>query len=166
MNASMRDGGRAGGEDVEVAARFAAAAKAAHRRDVGVRARSSRSSATSAADDVVGLGHEAPAGEALALLERLEDERLLLGAHALQRADAALARRALEIVERPDLQAAVEERDRLRADPLQAQQVQDGRRKLLQQILMIAAGAGVDELARSSPPDPFRCRRSRAVPPG
>ena len=75
---------------------------------------------------------------ALPLLERLEDERLLLRAHALEPADPALAGGALEVVERADFQAAVEQRDGLRADALQPEQVENRRRKFLEQLLVIA----------------------------
>ena len=100
---------------------------------------------------VVRLGHQPPAGDALALLERLEDQRFLLRAHALERADAAVARGLLEVVERPDAEPVIEQRDGLRPDALQAQQVEDGRRKLLQQLLVVAGRC--------------RSRRARAILP-
>ena len=43
---------------------------------------------------VVRVGQQMPAGEALAFVERLEDERFLLRAHAAQRADPAVERAA------------------------------------------------------------------------
>ena len=93
------------------------------------------------------LGHQAPARGALALFERLEDEGLLLRAHPLERADASLARRALEVVERADPELAVEHRDRLRPDALEPEEVEDRGGKLLRAAPGDTAGARVDELA-------------------
>ena len=136
----------AGGEDVEVAAGLAAAAQAADRRDVGV-GRVLAERGDERGGRLVRFGHQPAAGRARPLLERLQDEGLLLRAHALEAAQPSLARRALEVVERADAELAVEQRDGLRADALQAEQVEDGRRELLQQLLVIGDRAGVDELA-------------------
>ena len=88
-----------------------------------------------------------PAGDAGPLLEGPQDLRLLLRAHAFQRAQPAFASGRLEILERLDPELVVEQRDGLRTDALEVEQVEDGRRKLLQQILVIRDGARVDELA-------------------
>src|SRR5688572_21971418 len=82
-----------------------------------------------------------------ALLECLQDERLLFCAHALQLADASVAGGALEILERADFEAAVEERDRLRTDPLQPQEVQYRWREFLEQVPVIPALTGVEQLS-------------------
>ena len=86
-------------------------------------------------------------GVALSLFYGLEDQRLLLRAHAFQSRKAPVSCGRRELVDRPDVQRRVEQRHGLRPDPLQAQQVENGRRKLLEQLLMVAAGAGVDQLA-------------------
>ena len=136
---------RAGGEDVEVAAGLAAAAEAAdHRCRRRARARAAR---RPAGGRVVRLRHQPPADEPPLFLERLEDQRLLLRAHALHAADAAVARRLLELLERADAELAVEPRDRLRPDALEVQQVQHGRRKLLQQFLVIRMAPVSTQLA-------------------
>ena len=98
---------------------------------------------------VVGVRQQMAAGVALAFLERLEDQRFLLRAHAAQRADAAVGRRAFEIVERADAELAVQRGDGLRADALQVQQVEDGRRKLGEQLAMKGRIAGLGDLADS-----------------
>ena len=77
------------------------------------------------------------AGVALALLERLEDQRLFLGAHAAEAANPAVGGRALEIVERADVELAVQRRHRLRSDALQMQQIEHRRRELRDQLAVI-----------------------------
>ena len=84
--------------------------------------------------------------DARPLFEGFQDERFLLRAHALEIAEPSLARRALEVVERADAQIAIEHRDGLRSDALEAEEVQDGWRKLLEQISVVGDGARVDEL--------------------
>ena len=135
----------AGGEDVEIAAGLAAAPEAADRRDVGV-GRVLAERVEEGGGRLVRFGHQPAARRARAFLERLEDEGFLLRAHALEVAQASLARRALEVVERADAELVVEHRDGLRPDALKAEQVEDGRRELLQQALMVGDGAGLDEL--------------------
>jgi hypothetical protein len=58
-----------------------------------------------------------------------------------------VARRLLEILERADADLLVQPRDRLRTDALQAQHVEDGRRELLQQLLVVPDGARLHQLA-------------------
>ncbi len=88
-----------------------------------------------------------PAGVALALGKRLEDERLLLRAHAAQRADPPVVRRLLEVVDRADAQLAIERRDGLRPDALQVEQVENRRRELGDELAMEFGVAGLDDLA-------------------
>ena len=96
---------------------------------------------------VVRVGQQMAAGVALALLERLEDQRFLLRAHAPQRADPAVGGRALEVVERADAELAVERRDGLGPDTLQVQQVEDRRRKLGEELAVVLGVAGLGDLA-------------------
>jgi hypothetical protein len=137
---------RARRQNIEISARLAPAAQAADDRDIRRGGMVSQFS-HECCRGVVRLGHQAAAGEPLTLFERLEDERFFLGAHPFELADATLAGCALEIIEGADLQSPVQQSDRLRADALQPQQVQDGRWKFLQQFLVICAVTGVDELA-------------------
>ncbi len=51
-----------------------------------------------------------------------------------------------EIVERPDFEPAVQQRHGLGADALKVEQIEDRRRELLQEFLVIATGAGLDQL--------------------
>jgi hypothetical protein len=97
----------AGGEDVDVAACIAPSAKAADRRDLGLR-RALAKKRDEGGRGVVRIGQQVAAGVALALLERLENQRFLFRAHPAQRPDAAVGRRALEIVERPHVELAME----------------------------------------------------------
>src|SRR5229473_2772031 len=90
-----------------------------------------------------------PAGEAPALFERLEDQRFLLGAHAAQGADAAIARGLFEVLERPNAELAVEGRDGLGADALEVQQIQDGWRKFSNELTVICARARVGDFANT-----------------
>ena len=73
----------------------------------------------------------------------------LFRAHAAQRTDASVGRRVLEIGERADAELAVQRRHRLRPDALQVEQVQDGRRKLGQQLAMEGGAARVGDFADS-----------------
>ena len=93
------------------------------------------------------VGQQVPAGEPLPFLERLQDERFLLRAHAAERANPAVERGALEIVERADAELAIQRRDGLRPDALQVQQVEDGRRKLGDELAMVGGVAGLADLA-------------------
>ncbi len=138
--------GGAGGEDVEVTAGLTAAAQAADRRDFGTR-RVFAERVEEGGGRLVRFGHQPPAGRARPLFERFQDEGLFLRAHALEAAQAPLARSALEVVERADPELAVQHRHRLRSHALQTEQVENGRRELLQQRLVIGHGARVDELA-------------------
>ena len=115
--------------DVEIAAGVAAAPQAADRLDGGV-GRALAQVGDERRGGVVRVGQQMPAGEALALVERLEDERFLLRAHARAARGSGRRRGALEIVERADAELAIERRDGLRPDALQVQQVEDRRRKL------------------------------------
>ena len=89
---------RAGGEQVEVAAGVAAAPQAADRLDRGIR-RALAQVGHERGGGIVRVGQQVAAGEALPLVERLQDQRFLLRAHAAKRANPAVERRALEIVE-------------------------------------------------------------------
>ena len=64
-----------------------------------------------------------------------------------KRADAAVGCGPLEIVERADAELAIERRDRLRPDALQVQQVEDGRRKLGDELAVVLRVAGLGDLA-------------------
>src|SRR4029078_11905690 len=81
------------------------------------------------ARSLLDLGRQVPARVALALLDRLENERLLLVAHALEGADATILAGGLERVERGDAQLVVEPLHRLRAHALQPQQFEQRGRK-------------------------------------
>ncbi len=137
---------RTGGEDIEVATGLAAAPEAPHRGDEGAGRRF-----TEPADErrggIVGFGAEAAARDAGALLERLQDLAFLFRAHALELAQTPVARRGFELVERANPEVVIEQCHRLRSDALQMQQVEDGRRELLKQFLVIRNGAGIDKFA-------------------
>ena len=153
----------AGGEEVEIAAGFAAAPQAADRRDRRLR-RTLAQIVDERGRGVVRIRQEVAPGVALALLERLQDERLLFRAHAAQRADASVGRRALEIVERADAELAVQRGHGLGSDALQVEQIEDGRRKLGERA---RDGRPHRPLPRSrgfARRDPCRCPESRAGP--
>jgi hypothetical protein len=69
-------------------------------------------------------------------------------AHAFDAAQASGARGRFEVVERADVQLAVEQRDGLRSDPLQPENVEDGWRKLRRQLAVVGELAGLDELVQ------------------
>ena len=107
----------------------------------------SRSHATSGSARVAASAEQVTAGMRLALGDRLQDERFLLRAHALEAAERAGLGRRFEVVERGDAQRFVEQRHRLRPDTLQAQQVEDRRRELLEQLVAIGGRAGGGDVA-------------------
>ena len=157
---------RAGGEDVDVAAGVAAPAQAAD--DVNRNAGSVRpEDVDEGARGLVRLARQSAAAEIRPLLEGLQDEGLLLRPHALDLAQPAVARRRFELFERADAELPVEKRHGLRADALQVQQVEDGRRELPQQFLVIRHAAGLDQfpdarvevLADSRDREPFGWRQ-------
>src|SRR5216684_520453 len=90
-----------------------------------------------------------PPDVTFALLERFEDERLLFQTHAVQGANPAVPRGALEIGERPDVELSVERPDGLRTDALELQEVEHGRRELRGELAMVRRVAGVGDLMNS-----------------
>ncbi len=102
------------------------------------------------------------AGVLFPLVDRLQDERFLLGSHPLDRAHAAVARGPLEVVERLHAQLAMEHGDRFRPDALQPHHVENRRRKLRHQAAVIFASRRFRRFRGSAPPGPCRCREFRA----
>jgi hypothetical protein len=92
----------------------------------------------------VRVGQQVAPRETLPLVERLEDECFLLGAHAAYRADPPVFCRRLEVVDRADAELAVEHGDSLRTDALQVKKIENRRRKLGDEIAVIG---GVARLA-------------------
>src|SRR5690606_33608056 len=120
------------GKDVDVAARVAPAAQAADGQEVEPGARSlepfhDRGGGRS------GLGQEVAPGRLLPLAERLEDEHLLLRAHALQAADAPGLGGLLQVLEAGDAEVLIEARHGLRPKALEAEDVEQRDRELLQE---------------------------------
>src|SRR4051812_7041415 len=110
-----------------------------------------------------------PACETLSFLERFEDQPLFLCAHPAQRPDAAVERRALEIVQRADAELAIQRRDGLRADSLQVEQIEHGRRKLGDELAMKRGIAGLGNLSNARGeilPDPWNLAKPGLVEPG
>ena len=163
MNASINDGGRAGRQDVEVAARFAAAAQAADRSNVGVGSVLAQA-ATSAAAVSCASGISRRPARRCALLERLEDQRLLLRAHPLSaRMRPSLAARSRSSSVRMS-RLAVERAPRSWARrPAGAAGRGSSAGNSCQQFLVIPAGAGLDELADLARRGLCRCPGCRAV---
>ncbi len=85
---------RAGRQDVDVAARLAAAPEAADRRDRR-GGKTLLEEGHDRAGDVVGRRQQMPAGVTLPLFDRLQDQRFFLGAHPLDGPNAAVERGAL-----------------------------------------------------------------------
>ena len=88
---------------------------------------------------------------ALALLERLEDERFLLRAHAAQGANASVrgaARSRSSSVRMPSSRYSVA--TVFGPDALQVEQIENGRRELGEQLAMKGSVAGFGDLADSA----------------
>ena len=115
--------------------------------DVGVRRPLAQVARRAPRRLFVRVGQQVAAGVTLPFLERLEDQRFLLRAHAAERANPAVGRRRFEILERADAELAVERRDGLRPDALQVEQVEDRRRKLGDELAMVLGVAGLGDLA-------------------
>ncbi len=118
-------GRRAGGEDVDIAAGFAPAAQAARRWRCPRRGRMAGVSDTSAAAVSCASGISRRPVKRWRSSSAFRMSASFFGAHALQRANPAVPGGAFEIVERADVEAAVEERHGLRTDALEPQQVED-----------------------------------------
>ena len=132
-------------EDVEVAAGLAAAAQAAD--DVDGRAgRALAQVCGQRVGDRRGIGQQVTPRMRLLLGDGLQDELFLLRAHPLDRPQRPGRGRRFELVERGDALRFVQQRDRLRADTLKAEQVEDRRRELLEQLLVIGGRAGRADL--------------------
>ena len=77
-----------------------------------------------------GPRQEVAARESLAFLDRLENQLLLLAAHALHAANASCLGGGREVIEARDAELLVEHGDGLGANALQPQHIEEGRREL------------------------------------
>ena len=94
-----------------------------------------------------GVAHQVSAGVLSALGDGLENELFLFRPHALEAAQGAARGRLFEGVERGDAELAVDQRDGLGADALEAEQFKDRRRELAEQLLVVGGGSGRGNLA-------------------
>ena len=94
----------------------------------------------------VGLVDEEAAGDAAIVLDGLEDLLLALFAHARKGLQLAFFRQLLDAGQVADLEGAPDQRDRLRSEALDLEQLQHGRVILLQQLLMQLQLAGLSQL--------------------
>ena len=78
-------------------------------------------------------------------LQRLEDQRLFLQAHSCHRPNPPVASGLFEIVEGANPQLAVKPRYRFGPNALEPEQIEDGRRKLLEQLAVILDSPGLDQ---------------------
>jgi hypothetical protein len=136
---------RSRGEQVQVAAGVAPPPQAADRLDRRVR-RARSQICDQRGGRLVGIRQQVTSRETLALFERLEDQRLLLGAHAAERANAAVERGTLQVIQGADVELTVQGRHRLWPDTLQMQQVEDRGRELGDQLPVERGIAGVRDL--------------------
>ena len=88
-----------------------------------------------------------PAGVLLPLGARPQNQLFLLRPQPFQAPHAAVAARGLELLDRLDAELRVQQGNRFRADALQVEQVENRRRELLEQILVITRLAGLGNLA-------------------
>ena len=98
----------------------------------------------------------------LAFLERLENQCFLLCPHAFEariRPSRAARSRSSSV---RILEATVQQRHGLGSDALQVEQVENRRRELLEEFLVIAAVPGLDQLGNLARRDPCRCRECPA----
>jgi hypothetical protein len=142
----LHDGcGGAGGEDVQVTAGFASAPQASDHGDHGA-GRALAQGAHERGGGVVGLRDQAASRDPRPLLDGAQNQRFLLRAHTLERAQPAVAGGAFEIFKRPDIEVAIEECHGLRPDALEVQQVENRRGKFFEQLLMVLDRSRVHEL--------------------
>ena len=87
---------------------------------------------------------------ALPFLDRLQNQLLLLRAHAFQRSNASRLGRLGEIGEALDPQFLIEHRDGLRPDALEPQDFEQRLRKFGQQLLADGAVAGERDFANAA----------------
>ena len=149
---------RAGGEDVEVAAGLAAAAQAADDVDLGRRARARAARRRGRARSRAPRPSAGGRRDARRSSSALRMSASFFAPMPFMLADAGRrAPRASSSLERADAELAVEQRHGLRADALQVQQVEDGRRELLQQFLVVRRCCRSRPARRSSRRGPCRC---------
>src|SRR5205807_8883252 len=87
--------------------------------------------------DIVRVRQQTSTRVAPAFRQRLEDQALLFRPHAAQRSNPAFVRGALEIVQRSDVQLAVERCNGFGPDALQVKQIEHGRRKLGDELAVV-----------------------------
>src|SRR5215831_3089033 len=92
------------------------------------------------------MSEQMAASEPLPLVERFQDQRFFLGAHSLQRPDAAVMSRPFEVVEGPDAEISIQRGDGLRSDALQVQQIEDRRRELGDKLAVKLGISGLADL--------------------
>ena len=125
----------AGGENVDVAARFGASPQAADRLDLRAR-RLLLEVLDQQGCRIVRVGQQVAAAVLPALVDGLENERFLLRAHSLQRTHPAVLCGTLQLVQRFHAEFLVKDGDGLGPDALEVQQVEDRGRKLGEQFLV------------------------------
>jgi hypothetical protein len=133
-------------EDVDVAAGLAAAAQAPDRSNLCGRIQLLQMRHDRLRDRVR-RRQQMAAGVLFPLVNGFQDEGFLLGSHPPDRADAAVARGPLEVVERLHPQLAIKRCHRFRSDALQPHHVENRRRKLRHQASVIFRSAGFGDFA-------------------
>ncbi len=125
----------------------------------------SRRWASSADADVGGVGEQVAARVPPAFLDRLEDQRFLLRPHPLQLAKAPASRpRSSSSSSERDVERPVEQRDRLRAHALQAEDVEERGREFRSSSWWNAPGRS-RRFRGCARPGPCRCREVPAARP-
>src|SRR5262245_16403374 len=136
------------GEDVEIAAGVASAPDAADGNEFDRRC-----SLVQILDERRGyrgrVSKQMAADILLTVLDRLQDESFLLRAHALQRPEAAVTGCRRKRLNRADVQRRVEEGHGLRTNTLQAKEVEDRLRKLLEELAMVGGCACLGKFANA-----------------
>src|SRR5207247_7167277 len=74
-------------------------------------------------------------------------ERFLFRSQAAQGTNPPVGRRTLEIVEGSDVELAIQGRDGLGSDTLEVKQIENGRRKLGDELAMVGRVAGFGDFA-------------------
>ena len=109
----------------------------------------------------LGVAQQIAAGALPVLRDRAQHLLFQLRAHARQHAQLLLLAEPLQLVDRADAVMLENQRDALRTEPLDLEELQRAGRELLEQQIAPLAGAALHDLLPARPPGLCRCRECR-----
>ena len=151
---------RAGDQQIEIAHRLAPAPQAAGGGD-GVDARHLAQHLAQFGGDAFGVAQQKAAGALAILRDGAQHLLFELGAHARQLAQFLLLAEALQFVDGADAEVLEDQRDALRAEALDLEELERGGREFLPAAGRGARRSRVRRFPPARRPGPCRCRECR-----